>query len=279
VRFGLYLPTVNDFADPEALIEIARVAERSGWDGVFLWDHVAWATAGGPARILDTWVTLGAIAARTSRIRIGPLVTPAARRRPHKLAREAVTLDRLAAGRLTLGVGLGAPAEMEFAAFGEDGAARSRARRLDEALDLMARLWSGEAVDFEGAYHRASTTGFMPRPVQLPRVPIWVAGSARPRPIERAARWDGMFPMPAEWPRSEYSHADFAAIRERMEALRGDGTGPFDLVHATASGSRPTTAEVDAMGAVGVTWWLTSFFVDDSPGQALAIAAEPPTGH
>ncbi|HTT95266.1 MAG TPA: LLM class flavin-dependent oxidoreductase [Solirubrobacterales bacterium] len=276
MRFGIYLPSVNRFADPGALVEIACAAEESGWDGVFLWDHVAWTTGEGPARIADTWVTLGAMASRTGRVRIGPLVTPAARRRPQKLAREAVSVDRLSGGRLTLGVGLGSPAEEEFGAFGEEADARIRAQRLDEGLELVRSLWSGGPVEFEGVHHRASTSGFVPGPVQSPRIPIWVAGSAKPRPIARAARWDGMFPMSSGWPEKEYGAAEYASIRRRIEGLRGDDGGGFDLVHASVSRPLPEAEEVAEMGAAGVTWWLSSFFVDGSPEDAMALASVRP---
>src|SRR5512142_913142 len=105
MKYGLYLPNFGAFGDARLLATLASEAEQAGWHGFFIWDHLvrAWTTP-----VVDTWVALSAIAMNTSRIRFGPLVTPLARRRPWKVARETVSLDRLSAGRFILGVGLGA---------------------------------------------------------------------------------------------------------------------------------------------------------------------------
>jgi hypothetical protein len=138
----LYLAPFDELADPRVLIELAMQAESSGWDGLFLWDHIVWRA---PVRaVADPWVALSAIAARTERLRLGPLVTPLSRRRVQKLARETVTLDHLSAGRLTLGVGLGADIPEELVPFGEVVEPRERARLLDHGLSRLAELWAGE---------------------------------------------------------------------------------------------------------------------------------------
>ena len=104
-RRAIFVAPFEELSEPALVAELAAKAERKGWDGFFVWDHVAYAE---PVRALaDPWVTLAAVAMRTERVKIGPLVTPLARRRPHQLARETVTLDRLSRGRLVLGVGLG----------------------------------------------------------------------------------------------------------------------------------------------------------------------------
>ena len=161
--------------------ELAVRAEQRGWDGFFVWDHVAYREP--VTALADPWITLAAVAARTEKLVIGPLVTPLARRRPHQLARETVTLDRLSGGRLVLGVGLGSDRTGEFdpARFGEEGDPRARAKLLDDGLERLAAYWGGE---------------FEPRPVQQPRIPVWVASRwPNRRPLERAARWDGVFPI------------------------------------------------------------------------------------
>jgi alkanesulfonate monooxygenase SsuD/methylene tetrahydromethanopterin reductase-like flavin-dependent oxidoreductase (luciferase family) len=187
------LPNVGDYGDPRLLLELGGLAERSGWDGVFIWDHVAYRERGWP--VADPYVALAAIAAVTSRVRLGVLVSALARRRPWKFARETASLDVISAGRLIVGVGSGSQAHEEFAAFGEDADPRVRAARLDEGLDIVLGLWTGEPFAYRGRYYSVEETVFRPRPVQRPRVPVWVAGRwpAR-RPFQRAARFDGVFP-------------------------------------------------------------------------------------
>src|SRR3954471_3549395 len=131
-RHAIFIAPFDELADARLVAELAAETEAAGWDGFFVWDHVLYRP---PVRALaDPWVTLAAVAAATERVTIGPLVTPLARRRPHQLARETVTLDRLSGGRLVLGVGLGSDRTGEFdpARFGEEGDARARAKLLDD---------------------------------------------------------------------------------------------------------------------------------------------------
>ena len=215
------------------MAQLAARTEQRGWDGFFVWDHVAYRE---PVRLLaDPWITLAAVAAATERVTIGPLVTPIPRRRPHKLARETVTLDRLSGGRLVLGVGLGSPRTGEFdpERFGEEGDPRVRARLIDDGLDRLASYWAGE---------------FEPRPLQRPRIPVWVAATwPSRRPLRRAARWDGLFPVELEGPEA------LAELRVEVEALRED-PAPFDLVVTNAAGTDPAPW-VEA----GATWCLSGF--------------------
>jgi alkanesulfonate monooxygenase SsuD/methylene tetrahydromethanopterin reductase-like flavin-dependent oxidoreductase (luciferase family) len=177
VKRGIFLAPFDELVDPRTLAELARSAEARGWDGFFLWDHVAYRP---PVRALaDPWVALAAIACSTGRLRLGPMVTPLSRRRGHKLARETVTLDHLSRGRLTLGVGLGSDRNDELEPFGEVVDARERARLLDRGLERLNSFWAGE---------------FQPPPLQRPRLPVWVAARwPHRRPVRRAARWDGLF--------------------------------------------------------------------------------------
>ena len=169
----------DELADPRVLADLAAAAEERGWDGFFVWDHIAYRP---PVQaVADPWVALAAVASATSRLRIGPMVTPLARRRVHKLARETVTLDLLSSGRLTLGVGLGSARNGEFGPFGEIDDPRERAKLLDAGLEELVRYWAGE---------------FQPVPVQQPRIPVWVAGEwPNRRPVRRALRWDGLYPI------------------------------------------------------------------------------------
>ena len=189
MKYALYTINFGEFADPHRAARLAAEAEAAGWDGYLVWDHVLGWPPDSPTA--DPWVLMSAVACATSRIRIGALVTPIARRRPIKLAREVVTLDHLSNGRLVFGAGLGATDE-EFAQFGEDPDRRTRAEKLDEGLDVLAGLWSGEPFSYEGKHYRVDNVTFRPRSVQQPRVPVWIAGHwPYKKPFIRAARWDG----------------------------------------------------------------------------------------
>src|SRR5215218_10285465 len=200
MRSGLFVPLFDALSDPAVVARLAAEAEGAGWDGFFIWDQIRWrepVTAVG-----DTQVTLAAIAAATERIRFGPMVTPLARRRPVKVARETAALDLLSGGRLTLGVGLGSDHFAgEYSSTGEEVDDRRRASMLDESLEILAAAWSGELVQHRGEHYTVDGMRFLPRPVQRPGVPVWVAGFyGRPRPLRRAARHQGFFPVNLEHP-------------------------------------------------------------------------------
>jgi alkanesulfonate monooxygenase SsuD/methylene tetrahydromethanopterin reductase-like flavin-dependent oxidoreductase (luciferase family) len=260
VRFGVYLPTVKEFADVGLLAELAREAEQRGWDGVFVWDVIALSLDDEPWPQVDAWVALAAIATATSRVRIGPIVEAVARRRPWKLARETMSVDRLSRGRLVLAVGLGADAESEFEAFGEDGDERVRAQKLDEGLELVTKFWRGKKVKYRGRHFRVDQAAFLPTPVQVPRIPIWVGGAwPNPAPLRRALRWDGFVPIHPDWPDAVLTPADYREMRRRVTRERGADS--FDLVVMTTySGDRPamTLREIEKYERAGVTWWLQS---------------------
>jgi len=260
VRFGLDLTIFGELADPSLLAELAVEAEQAGWHGFFLWDHTA--TAHDPA-VTDPWIALAAAAVRTERLILGPMVTPLARRRMTKLARETVALDHLSGGRLVLGVGLGANHESEFSDFGDEGDPRIRARILDESLALLDQLWSGRPVAFEGDYLRTVADPFLPVPLQQPRIPVWVAGMwPNKRPMRRAAAWDGAFPIKADGGfEYQMTPAEMADVRDFIQTERTHD-GPSDLVHAgLLSGDRAADeALVRPYIAAGVTWWLEHIY-------------------
>lgn len=260
MRFALDLSIFGVYADPALLADLAVTAEHAGWDGFFLWDHIA--TAHEP-EVTDAWIALTAVAVRTQRMKLGPMVTPLARRRMTKLARETVALDHLSEGRLILGVGLGANHEREFTDFGDEGDPRIRARILDESLALLDQLWSGQPVSFAGEHLQANAEPFLPRPLQQPRIPVWVGGTwPNRRPMRRAAAWDGVFPLMAgagfEYQMTAQELADVHAF---VTAERADDR-PFDLVHAgLLSGDRVADeALVAPYVDLGVTWWLEHIY-------------------
>lgn len=230
---GIFLAPFDELVDPNTLCELACRAEERGWDGFFLWDHVKYRE---PVRaVADPWVGLAAIARSTERIRIGPMVTPLSRRRVQKVARETVTLDLLSRGRLTLGVGLGSDRNGELEPFGDEVDPRRRAELLDRGLERLTSLWAGE---------------FEPGPVQQPRIPVWVAGrwATRRRPLERALRWDGFFPIEIPDPGA------LASLVEEVREQRGEGRGSFDIVVELD----PDDA-AEPWEAAGATWLLADF--------------------
>lgn len=190
MRYSVDVPNFGDFAAPEVFAEVARRAEEAGWDGLLVWDHVV-AEKHQRLHIADPWILLTAAALATSRIRLGTAITPVARRRPSKLAREITTLDRLSGGRMIFGAGLGEPVADEYGSFGDTTDTRVLAERLDEGLHALDLLWSGEPVIYHGNQVTVDDVTFLPTPVQRPRVPIWVGGFwPNKKPMRRAARWD-----------------------------------------------------------------------------------------
>ena len=250
MKHGVNLPNMTD---PRVLVDLAVTAEAAGWDGVFLWDHVVYADVI-DLPIVDPWVTLGAMAQATSRVRLGPMVTPIARRRPWRVAQEITTLDHLSGGRAVLGVGLGWPAKEDFANFGDRSHDVLRAEMLDEGLDLISALWSGEHVRHDGEHFDVDAT-MKPPPLQQPRVPIWVAGMwPNKRPFERAAKWDGVFAMSAATDEVPLLRPD--EVREVVAYItaRRETGAPFDVVVSGHWDHSPAEYE-----EAGVTWLIQSW--------------------
>lgn len=241
MRQAVFLPPFGQLSDPLVLVDLAVAAEEAGWDGFFVWDHMRRPPTD-PAEVADPWIVLAAVAAATTTLRLGPMITPLARRRPQKVARESVTLDQLSGGRLTLGVGLGVDTDGELRRFGEETDPARRAAILDEAVAVLTALWSGATVDHHGARFTVDGVAFLPRPVQQPRIPLWFA--ARPgseRPVRRAARYDGMFPL-------EPDPDELARMLEVVADERGDLDG-FDVAVLDHG-----TTDLDAFERQGATW-------------------------
>jgi alkanesulfonate monooxygenase SsuD/methylene tetrahydromethanopterin reductase-like flavin-dependent oxidoreductase (luciferase family) len=275
MRYGLNLP--NGSVDPRTLAEFALLAEQAGWDGVFLEDYIVWQ---GDQSIptYDPWVVLAAMALRTERIRLGTLITPLARRRPWKVAREAVTVDHLSNGRLILGVGLGdnISTDVSFARFGEEMDARKRARMLDEALDILAGLWSGEPFSFHGEHYHIDEVTLLPRPVQTPRIPIWIGGAYPLKgPVRRAARWDGacLYKKDIHYMMPD----DVRALKAYVESQQGTSE-PYDI----AVGGSPRRedwdeerAYIQSLAEAGMTWWMEYVPPDDLDAMRACVERGP----
>ena len=288
MRFAVDIPNFGDFADPRMVADLARRAEDAGWDGLFVWDHV---THRKELRrtIADPWVLLTAAALATRTIRLGTMVTPVARRRVPKLAREVTTLDRLTGGRMILGAGLGSPIADEFGSFGETTDEKELAARLDEGLEALNLLWSGEPVTFHGDHVRIEDVVFLPTPVQRPRVPIWVGGvwPAR-RPMRRAARWDGAAPILLSDGGGPPPQPDAATVRAIRAFLAGCRTAagfdeePFNLVMSGTTPAGPAAAAdlTGSLGQAGATWWAECLWEDlESAGPMIRRTEQgPPRG-
>jgi alkanesulfonate monooxygenase SsuD/methylene tetrahydromethanopterin reductase-like flavin-dependent oxidoreductase (luciferase family) len=242
MRHALFLPPFGEFARPQAVMELAVAAEEAGWDGLFLWDHM-WRPPEDVEDVADVWITLAGVAAVTRRLRLGTAITPLTRRRPHKVARETVTLDHLSGGRLTLGVGLGVNTGGELERFGEVADQSVMAERLDEALEVILALWSGEVVDHHGRHFQVDHVRFRPGPVQRPRIPVWGAanGGCGPKPLRRAARLDGLFPV-------RTTEVQLARMLEVIAEERGSLAG-FDVAMQVSPDS-----DLRALERAGTTW-------------------------
>jgi alkanesulfonate monooxygenase SsuD/methylene tetrahydromethanopterin reductase-like flavin-dependent oxidoreductase (luciferase family) len=278
MKFGLYLPLFEDFADPRRAAALAATAEQAGWDGLFVWDHlVAQQTPVG-----DAWTTLAAIAMTTDQMAIGPMVTPLARRRPWTLARQIAAVDQLSGGRLVAGVGLGDDGWQEFSSFGEAAGQRERGQLLDESLEILQQLLSGAPVSHHGTRYDVEAVPFLPLPVQRP-VPIWAAcWWPNRKPLARAARLQGCFPVfSASGRPGPPDAADLGVLR--AELRRHGAPDDHDLVVRCAT-HRLEAAErgraLATLAGSGVTWVLEAFSPRQPAAEVEAIvqAGPPPAG-
>jgi alkanesulfonate monooxygenase SsuD/methylene tetrahydromethanopterin reductase-like flavin-dependent oxidoreductase (luciferase family) len=270
VQHALYVPPFATFGDVNVLVELAQSAEQAGWDGFYLWDHLLYQD---DVPFVDAWIALAAIAAATDRIRLGPLITPLPRRRPWKVAREAVTLDHLSAGRVVLGVGLGIDFWHEFSAFGGEAADDSeRALLLDDGIEIIKRLWTGEPVTYEGARLSVDGARFAPTPLQTPRIPIWsaVLWPPRPNPVRRAAGCDGVAPFRPDGPLTPDNVRELRAAIERERANTRMGGEPFDICLHGPHELRAGYEEA------GVTWFMESFFPEEPLADVRRIIERGP---
>jgi alkanesulfonate monooxygenase SsuD/methylene tetrahydromethanopterin reductase-like flavin-dependent oxidoreductase (luciferase family) len=262
MHHALYVAPFGRLADPIRLEELAVLAETTGWDGVFLWDHVLRPDAN---EIADPWVCLAVMARATTRIRLGPMVTPLVRRRLIKLAREVLSVDLLSEGRLTLGLGLGVDSGGELSRFDERVDPIERGELLSEGAAVLAELLSGEMVSHRGKFFTVDEVTLAPRPVQHPRPPFWFAarGSA-PRPVRRAAGYEGLFPI-------DVDADDYQRILDELVAERGSLDG-FDIAVRTAPGQ-----QLPAFAASTATWHVQAWPVRTDLDLLFdTVAAGPP---
>jgi alkanesulfonate monooxygenase SsuD/methylene tetrahydromethanopterin reductase-like flavin-dependent oxidoreductase (luciferase family) len=253
VRFGVGAPNVAAFAEPGFLVELATRAETAGWDGFFVWDHLFYRPPDGAA--VEPWSIVAAAAAVTSRIRLGVLMTAVPRRRPSLLAQQLTTIDLLSGGRVVFGAGLGSMPE-EYAGFGDDVDLAVRARKLDEALDVMCALWSGERVTHAGEFFTVNGVALRPRPAQRP--PIWIAGRWPNRaPFRRAARYDGVMPTHAAHPHGSFmTPQELQEIVTYVERHRTTGRRIAVVMEGESASARHLADLASSYAGAGLTWWV-----------------------
>ena len=270
MKFSVTVGAVGAGRDPRGLADLARAVEDAGWDGMFLEDYLVYqGDASQPT--YDPWICLAAMATATSRIRIGTTVTPLPRRSPWKVAAEAVALDRLSNGRFMLGVGIGDPGDP----FMPPHLPKVLAEMLDESLTVIDRLWTGQPVSFDGKHYRLDDVQLTARPVQEPRIPIWIGGNMLvPAVRRRILRWDGSCAYKGTTDAPQQITPDdvrqILAERRAAHALaEGGATGEFDV---KVSGGAPS-----AFAAAGATWW-GRWIPPTSAADTLAIVRPgPPT--
>ncbi|TMI25755.1 LLM class flavin-dependent oxidoreductase [Candidatus Bathyarchaeota archaeon] len=267
-RYGLYMPNFGKAAHPQILAKLADEAEKSGWDGFFLWDHlVEWNER---VPIYETFTSLAAVATNTNRIRIGTTVTPLPKSKPWIVARQTVALDHLSNGRLTIGVGLGAEESTDYDRFGEVADNRVLGEKLDEALSIIAGLWTGKPFSHNGKHFRVKKTVFLPSPLQKPRIPIWVGGFwPRKGPFRRAAKWDGAIPLrtPGDLPQPE----DIRQVIDYVNNHRRS-RAHFDVANIgwTSGVDRKKDREkISPYLEAGTTWWLESLYTKQDSREKM----------
>lgn len=240
MKHGLFVPPFGELSNPNVLAAIARRAEDAGFDGVFVWDHIM--RPDPSLWVCDTTVALSAIALATSRVAIGPMVTPLVRRRVQKFAREITSLDHVSQGRVIVGLGLGVDTGRELSAFGDPTDQRVRSSIYDESIRVAKALWSGDLVNFAGEHLVADGVRFQPVPVQRPHPPLWAATRTMNRvPLRRAATLNGLFPIELSPEQVGHLRAEIAQMRDSMD--------DFDIV-AIDDGEVEQQRWLEA----GVTW-------------------------
>ena len=262
LRFGVFLPQLR--LPFEALRERAQAAEAAGFDSVWFIDHLA-APALPEADCLEGMTVATAVAARTSRIRVGHLALCDAFRHPALLAKAAATLDVISGGRFELGIGWGSvPGELEAFGFGR-AAPRERAARLEETIEVLRKLFTGERVDHRGRFFRLDGALARPRPVQDP-LPIHVCGAGETLTLPLAARASSWWNCPS------YAADRLAALAPRAAPARISVQHPIGFVRD--EGERAAVAALTArrFGAWG------GLLVGTAPELAERFAAEAALG-
>jgi alkanesulfonate monooxygenase SsuD/methylene tetrahydromethanopterin reductase-like flavin-dependent oxidoreductase (luciferase family) len=263
MQYGFIIPG----GDIHTIVEMAYEAEEAGWDGVFYWDGICIEGAG---PMYDPWVMLAAMAMRTRRVRLGAILTPLSRRRPWKVARETVSVDHLSHGRLVVPVGLGALDDGGFGKVGEAVDRKTRAQLLDESLEILTGLWSGQPFSYQGEHYHIDEMTFVPPPVQSPRIPIWVVGAwPSTKSMQRVLRYDGLMPnkLSPDGTVGDIIPEDIRAMKAYIDEQR-TLTTPFDIIfEGETPGDQPAqaAAQIRPYVEAGITWWMEARWGTSAP--------------
>lgn len=277
MKFGFIVPN----ASAAHILDLAEEIEAHGWDGFFYWDGIG--GGGGDMNVFDPWAILAAAAVRTERITLGAMIFPLSRRRPWVVARQALTVDHLSHGRLVIPVGLGAVDDGGFSKVHPEVTDRGeRAALLDETLDILDLAWKGEPFTYQGVHYQLDDIRFVPKPVQQPRIPIWVVAAwPRPKSMARAARWDGIVPSISTDPFRKPLPSEIEAIAKWLREHR-TGNGPCDIVlEGVSPGADDALVEntLKPLAEAGATWWIESRWEAPNDYDTLLgrIRQGPPT--
>ena len=255
IKYGLGFIQFNELSNPELVVEFAIEAEKAGWDGFFLIDHIYFSREN-ISSIAETWVLLSAIAARTEKIKIGTCVSPLPRYHPWQFAKMAATLDILSKGRLILGLGLGGP-EVEYETFGQKYDLKILAEKMDECLDIIQGLWTGELFSYKGKHYQIDDACLLPKPLQNPRIPLILGGSwPFKKPFIRAAKYDGVLPIHRNFPQDLNPNE----LKEILDTVKQNriNDDPFEVM-MFGSGFFVPDKRLEIMKPyidLGITWWL-----------------------
>lgn len=265
------------YASARTTANLAQVAEASGWDGIFLGDAI-WTQ--------DPMISLAAAAMVTSRIRLGTMVIPVPLRRPWKLASESIALDHLSNGRLTLGLGAGA-VWMGWQAFPDEPTdTKTRAGMLDETIDILDLLYQCKPFDYDGKHYHLKLTRldvmhYPPKPIQQPRIPLWVPGIwPRMKSLRRILKCDGLLPqkMNSKGEFEEVTPEDLRQMKAYIDANRALIT-PFDFVVEVKTGDLDHSQVRDKLNEwedAGATWWVEGLWEATEEQAAARLRKGPP---
>jgi hypothetical protein len=230
LRHAVGLPNVGVFGSVPALVELAVLAEHSGWDGVHLWDHLLFHEPEWP--VASPIATAAAVAAATQRVRI-VLTLTLPRRQVQDVAQDTAGIAALAGGRLTV-LGIIGSMDREFTEFGLDPDLKARGRALDERLARLQELW---------------------RQWGAPEIPLWCGGRWPRKPgLRRAARFDGVLLTFADQRNSTVPVETFADAVGFVRGLAGNR--PFDIAVEGATEPGTAAGHIAPYAAAGATWWV-----------------------
>jgi F420-dependent oxidoreductase-like protein len=266
------LKVSQQFATMDALSRVWQIADDSGFDGLWLFDHFATLGPDPAGDVYEAWTLLAAMARATRRIRIGCLVSGNSYRYPGVLAKMAVTVDHLSGGRLDMGLGAGSGAEHAMLGVPLGGPAE-RIDRLAESCQVLKMLWTEPITTFRGRYYQLDRAVANPKPMQRPYPPLWIGGSGEKSTLrvvaEHADAWiNGN--RPGEDP------AELARLSRLLDKYCADiGRDPAEIRRAVQV---PLPADPDETVRIAGTYLAAGFrdviFMLHGRGDSIVTAAE-----